>query len=64
MRADIRTRITRALRGARGYTADELSGILGVPAPSVRRIIGELRNAGWLITTVGRFYRLEDVELS
>jgi biotin operon repressor len=38
--------------------------MLGVPAPSVRRVIGALRQEGWLITTVGGFYCLEDAELS
>lgn len=64
MTLTIRDRITRALRGARGLTAGDLAQQLSVPAPSIRRTIGRLRNEGWLITTVRGFYVLQDEELA
>lgn len=53
-------RLLRALRGARGLTATELARQLGVPVPSVRRLVGELRAYGMGLTQTQGFYRLQE----
>lgn len=53
-----RYRLTRALRGAFGLTAQELARILGVPVPSVRRLIHAARRQGAPIDIAFGFYAL------
>lgn len=57
-------RVLRALRGgALGYSGQQLSEMLGIPRPSIRRLVFQLRAAGWRVQTNRYgYYTLNTIE--
>lgn len=53
-------RLLRALRGSLGLTAPDIARVLGLPSPSVRRLVSELRRYGVTVEQSHGFYCLRE----
>ncbi len=53
-------KVLNTLRGSDGYTDRQLGLLLDMPAPSVRRVVHQLRQAGYAIDLSHGYYHYDE----